>query len=304
MPHRPFRFGVVAAYAPSGDAWIATARRAEQLGYATLLMPDRLGHLLSPIPALAVAAGVTQSLRLGTFVLAAGWRNPGLLAQEGATLDVLSGGRFELGLGAGLAGDDARRAGLPVDRAGARIDRLAETLGAVKAAWAGHEAPLDPSTATAAVPFGYLSPVQRPRPPILVAGGGKRLLALAAREADIISVGAGMDDLGEQALADRIGWIRGAAGDRFAELELGVNLVAVIRDGKIGPELRERLRTIFHVDAEQLVRTPSPFVLIGTPEQMYEQIVDYRERLGISYITLSADLMDAFGPVVERTLQR
>src|SRR4051812_21730351 len=112
MADRPFRFGVVAAYAQSGEAWIAKARHIEELGYAVLLMPDRLGRLLTPIPALAVAAAATSTLRVGTFVLVNDWRNPVLMAKECATLDFLSGGRFELGLGAGTGEEDFHQAGI------------------------------------------------------------------------------------------------------------------------------------------------------------------------------------------------
>src|SRR5690242_18326733 len=128
MNRRAFRFGVVAARARSGADWVALARRAEEIGYATLLMPDRIGHTLSPLPALAVAAAATRSLRLGTFVIANGLRNPSLLAAECATLDFLSNGRFELGLGTGVSEEDFRRAGIDFGRPGARIERLAETI--------------------------------------------------------------------------------------------------------------------------------------------------------------------------------
>src|SRR5215213_9895136 len=156
MTHRRFRFGVVAAQAQSGDEWIEKARRIEELGYATLLMPDRLlGPVFSPIPALAVAAAATRSLRLGTFVLPAGWRNPVLLARECATLDFLSGGRFEPGLGAGLGEEDSRRAGFPDEGSGARVDRLAETLGILRSILGGEGDMAD---------LRYPPPVQQPRP--------------------------------------------------------------------------------------------------------------------------------------------
>ena len=134
MMHRRFRFGVVAAQAPSSDEWVEKARRIEELGYDTLLMPDRLlGPVLSPIPALAIAATITRSLRLGTFVLPAGWRNPVLLARECATLDFLSGGRFEPGLGAGLGEEDSRRAGFPDEGSGARDAHAAPPPGGARA---------------------------------------------------------------------------------------------------------------------------------------------------------------------------
>jgi probable F420-dependent oxidoreductase len=291
MTHRRFRFGVVAAQAQSADEWIEKARRIEELGYATLLMPDRLlGPVLSPIPALAVAAATTRSLRVGTFVLPAGWRNPALLARECATLDFLSGGRFEPGLGAGLGDEDSRRAGFPDEGPGARVDRLAETLGILRGILGGEGDVAD---------LRYPPPVQQPQPPILVAAGGKRSLALAAREADIVSLGV-RPDLGEKVLAERIGWLRSEAGDRFSRLELNINLVAVVGEGGLQDRVRQRVRGLFGVNLDDIVRAGSPFVVSGSTEEMCEQLLGLQERLAISYVTVPDDLMDAFAPVVER----
>src|SRR5215212_2635213 len=233
MTHRRFRFGVVAAQAQSGDEWIEKARRIEELGYATLLMPDRLlGPVFSPIPALAVAAAVTRSLRVGTFVLPAGWRNPVLLARECATLDFLSGGRFEPGLGAGLGEEDSRRAGFPDEGPAARVSRLAETLGILRGILSGEGDVAD---------LRYPLPVQQPRQPILVAAGGKRSLALAAREADIVTLGV-RPDRGEEGLAERIVWLRIEAGERFSRLELNINLLAVVGEGNLPDRVRQRVR--------------------------------------------------------------
>ena len=286
-----FRFGVVAAQASSGDEWVEKARRIEELGYATLLMPDRLlGPVLSPVPALAVAAAATRSLRLGTFVLPAGWRNPVLLARECATLDFLSGGRFEPGLGAGLGDEDSRRASFPEEGPGARVDRLAETLVILRSILSGEGDMAD---------LRYPPPVQQPRPPILVAAGGKRSLALAAREGDIVTLGV-RPDRGEEVLAERIGWLRSEAGDQFLRLELNINLLAVVGEGSLPDRVRQRIRSLFGVDLNDIIRAGSPFVVSGSTEEMCEQLFGLRERLGISYVTVPDDLMDAFAPVVER----
>jgi probable F420-dependent oxidoreductase len=230
MTNCRFRFGVVAAQASSGEEWIEKARRIEELGYATLLMPDRLlGPVLSPIPALAIAAAATRYLRLGTFVLPAGWRNPVLLARECATLDFLSGGRFEPGLGAGLGDEDSRRAGFADEGPGARVDRLAETIGVLKGILGGEGDMAD---------LRYPSPVQQPRPPILVAAGGKRSLALAAREADIVTLGV-RPDQGEEVLAERIGWLHSGAQERFPRLELNINLLAVVSEGRLPDRVQQ-----------------------------------------------------------------
>ncbi len=298
--NRPFRFGVVAAQARSGHEWLALGRQAEQLGYATLLVPDRVGPLLSPIPALAAAAAATSSLRIGTFVLVGGWRNPVLVAQEAATLDFLSGGRFELGLGAGTSEADFRQIGMPVDQPGVRIERLAETLSIVKALLGGQEVNYQGAHYTVAGVQGYRQVVQKPLPPILVGGSGNRLLALAAREADIISMGTAKDDLSEGALADRVDRVRQAAGERFGQIELSINLMAVLGDEPPSEMLRQRVRGLFGVELEPLAESGSPFVVTGSTDEICRQLEQRRERLGISYVTLPADLMQTFAPVVER----
>jgi len=300
MPHRPFRFGVVTAQARSGEDWIARARRVEQLGYATLLMPDRLvGPVLSPLPALAIAAAATHHLRVGTFVLASGLRNPLLLARECATLDFLTGGRFELGLGAGVSEDDFRQAGIPFGQPGARVDRLTETLAIVKALWSGQEVTVGGSHDTVAGAHGYPPPVQQPRPPILVAGAGRRMLSLAAREADIVALGVGAT-AGEAEVSEKIDWLRQEAGDRFPRLELSLNLAAVVGDEPLDPRVHQRLHAIFHVDLDQLVKAGSLFVLAGSVDQICEQLLACRERLGVSYVTIAHDMMETLAPVVER----
>jgi len=291
MTNRRFRFGVVAAQAPSGEQWVEKARRIEELGYVTLLMPDRLlGPVFSPIPALATAAAATRSLHVGTFVLPAGWRNPVLLARECATLDFLSGGRFEPGLGAGLGEEDSRRAGFPDEGPGTRVDRLAETLGILRSIL-GEEGDM--------ADLRYPPPVREEGPPILVAAGSRRSLVLAAREADIVSLGI-RPDCGEEVLAERIGWLRSEAGERFPHLELNINMLAVVGEGVPQDRIRQRVRHLLGVDLDDIMRTGSPFVASGATEEMCEQLLGLRQRLGISYVTVPDDLMKAFAPVVER----
>jgi probable F420-dependent oxidoreductase len=305
MNQRPFRFGVVTAGAPSSEAWLAKARRIEQLGYATLLMPDRLVVPMSPLPALAAAATVTQSLRLGTFVLASGLRNPVLLAKECATLDLLSGGRLEVGLGAGVAEIDFRMAGIPFHQPGPRVDRLAETVGIVKALLSGQEVNVSGTHYNAAGARLAPPPLQQPRPPILVAGAGKRVLSLAAREADVVGLGISPAD-DEAVVSEKVGWVREAAGSRFPDLELCLSLAAI--EGDVPPEvaarIRERLQAYMHVDVDQLLRARVPSVLAGSMDEMCEQLLARRERLGISYVTVPDDLMEPFAPVVERLAGR
>jgi probable F420-dependent oxidoreductase len=299
---KPFRFGAVVASAPSADAWVARVRRIEELGYATLLMPDRLvGPILSPLPALSVAAAATTRLRVGTFVLAAGLRNPVVLAREVAALDFLSGGRFELGLGAGVGEVDFRQAGVAFGRPGARAERVAETLRVVKGLLGGERVTsFGPSYA---VDGAEVFPRPARRPPILVAAGGRRMVELAAREADVIAFGVDPRQ-GESALAERVEWARAAAGGRLPEIELSLNLVAVLPPEGPPPSVRGRVLAVFGVELAELAKAGSAFVLTGDTDAVCEQLAGLRERLGVSYVTVADDTVEQLAPVVERLAGR
>lgn len=299
MTAHSFRFGVVAALARTGEEWIAKARAAESMGYATLVMPDGLQHSLASLPALAAAATATRSLRLGTYVIDNDYRNPVLLAKEAATLDVLSGGRFELGIGAGRpsAAEDNHMLGLAFDPGGVRVARLAESLALLKALLAGQ-------TATATGPhYGVMDaqitprPVQQPRPPILVAGSGRHLLTLAAREADIVALGVSPTEP-EAAVAEKIGWLRAAAGERFERLEINLNLMAV------GQQVPRYVAAQLGLTADDLARSGAISALMGTTDEMCDALLRRRETLGISYLMVADELMEALAPVVERLAGR
>jgi probable F420-dependent oxidoreductase len=292
---RPFRFGVVAAAARSPDEWVAKARRVESLGFATLVIPDNLRFTLAPIPALAVAAAATRTLRLGTYVLANDLRHPVMLAKDVATLDVLSGGRFELGIGAGRPDSAAenRMLGLEFDSGGVRVARLAESLAILKALLADQRPAADQSYYHSAEAEISPLPTQQPRVPILVAGSGRQMLSLAAREADIIALGVS-PDTPEAPVLERIGWIRDAAGERFADIELNINLMAV------GDQVPRWMAARMGVTAQQLAERGSVAALLGSVADMCEQLIQRRERLGFSYVLVSDELMDALAPVVER----
>lgn len=293
MTHHAFRFGALVAGARSRDEWAEKARRAEAQGYSTFLVPDTAGATLSPLVALAVAASVTDSLRLGTYVLANDYRNPVLLAQEAATLDLLSDGRFELGLGVGRGDEDYAKLGIPFDSGGVRVDRLAEALDIIDPMLRGRPSDATGRHYSVAGAQGFPPPVQQPRLPILMAGSGKRLLTLAARRADIVTVAVGSDSRVE-ALAERIEWVRRAAGERFGELEINCTLHAV------GQDVSSPMLARFGLDRENASRSGSPYVLLGTPDQMSEQLLERRERFGASYFTVTEHLMESFAPVAER----
>jgi probable F420-dependent oxidoreductase len=290
----PFRFGVVTAAARSADDWLARVRRVEALGYATLVMPDNLRYVLAPLPALAAAAAVTTHLRLGTYVLANDLRHPVSLAKDLATLDLLSGGRVELGIGAGRPDSETENQmlGLPFDTGAVRVARLAESLALLKTLLAGQRPAANGTYYQSANAQISPLPVQS-RVPILVAGAGRQMLRLAAREADTIAFGLSPDTT-ESSVAERIDWIREAAGDRFADIELNVNLMAV------GDQVPQQIAARMHLTARDLAERGSFAAVVGTTEQMCEQLIQRRQRLGFSYFLVSDELMEAFAPVVER----
>lgn len=298
MTH-PFRFGVVSAFARSGDEWAETARRVESLGYSTLVCPDNMRYTLAPLPALAAAAAATRTLRVGSYVLANDLRNPVMLAKDAATLDFLSGGRLELGLGAGRpdsAGEN-RMLGLPFDRGGVRVSRLAESLALLKQLLAGQ-------TATSGGPHYAVSeaqvsplPVQKPHPPILVAGSGPRLLSIAAREADIVALGIAPTET-EEGAAEKVAMVRDAAGRRFDRLELNLNLMAV------ADRVPRFISAQMGLDASRLAASGSVAAVTGSTDEMCETLLRRRDRLGLSYLLVADELMDALAPVVERLAGR
>lgn len=295
MAHHPFRFGVVAAQASTGEEWAAKARRVEALGYATLVIPDNIQHTLAPLPALAVAAATTRTLRVGTYVLANDYRNPVMLAKEAATLDLLSGGRFELGIGAGRpnAAADNRMLGIPFAAGGVRVTRLAESLAIIKPLLAGQRTTASgPHYAATDAEISPL-PAQQPRLPILIAGSGPRLLALAAHEADIIALGVGPDAT-EAAVAEKITLLREAAGERFAQLEINLNLMMV------GEQMPRWIAAQFGANAKALAHSGAIPILTGKTDAMCDTLERRREILGISYLMVSDELMEALAPVVER----
>jgi probable F420-dependent oxidoreductase len=295
VPSHPFRFGVVAAAARSGDEWLDKARRVEALGYSTLVVPDGLRFSLAPLPALAAAAAATRTLRLGTYVLDNDYRHPVLLAKEAATLDVLSGGRFELGIGAGRpkAAEDNRMLGVPFEAGSARVNKLEESLALIKSLLAGQKASAIDGHYTATDAEISPLPVQKPRPPILVAGSGRQLLGLAAREADIVALGA-PPTAPESTLMEKIGWLHEAAGARFEQLELNINLMAV------GHEVPRYISAQMGLTAEALSAAGAASALVGTVDEMCATLLKRRERLGVSYIMVSDELMEPLAPVVDR----
>ena len=314
MKPRPFRFGVLGETLRSREDLVETARAAERLGYATFLIRDHFvaepfGHQLAPLAALATVAAVTETLRIGTLVLDNDYRHPVVLAKEAATLDLLSGGRLELGLGAGWLRAEYEQAGIPFDRAGVRIDRFVEGLRVLKGLFADGPLTFAGDHYAIAGLDSFPRPVQRPHPPILVGAGGRRMLTIAAREADIVgiltaSVASGVlsSDPAERSAANveqKVEWVRQAAGDRFPEIELSlVASVALAVDARPAAERYARAQGWSGVPVEQVLDMPS--VLAGPVDQIVEQLRARRERFGFSYYVVSDRVMADFAPVVAR----
>jgi probable F420-dependent oxidoreductase len=304
---KPFRFGVNVRSAPV-EEWIALARKVEALGYSTLHLPDHLTERPAPLAALAAAAAVTTRLRIGPFVLNNDFRHPVLLAREAATIDVLSGGRLQLGLGAGYAKAEYDEAGLRFDRGGVRVERLAESVAIVKQLFEGQAVTFAGRHYQVTGHSIHPLPAQRPRPPILIGGNGPRLLALAAAEADIVGltgitfdrggVGRQLSGFSPAGVDERVALVRKAAGNRLEPPELNalVQQVVVTDDRRAAAEeLAKRWPVL---DVEDILA--SPFVLLGSVDAIATQLVERRARWGISYYVVFESALDAFAPVVAR----
>jgi probable F420-dependent oxidoreductase len=306
---RPFRFAAQTDAATSPNAWRELARRVEGYGYSTLLMPDHLGEQWGPLVGLTVAAEATERLNVGSLVFDNDYRHPVLLAKEVATLDLISSGRVEFGLGAGWMRSDYEQAGIPMDAPAVRIDRMLEGLTIMKSLWRDGTCDFPGSHYTITKASGHPRPVSTPYPKITIGGGGRRLLSIAAREADIVGFNATLTagEVGPAAAAtavasafhQRVRWVREAAGARFDSLEL--QCLAFF--SMVVPNRAEVVATLapgFGLSSEEIDRVP--IVVIGTVEEICDILVQRREEFGFSYWVISGDAatIDAFAPVVER----
>jgi probable F420-dependent oxidoreductase len=301
---RPFRFGVVLDAAEGRrDRVIEAAKRAEAAGAEVLLATDHLGSW-GALARLQAAAESTR-LRIGTLVLNNDLRHPPVLAQELATLDAMTDGRLEIGLGAGWNRPEYEAAGLHFDPPADRLRRMRASLRMIRQALADGRIDYEADDAYPAIhQEGLPTSIQRPHPPFLVGGGGPKLLAFAAREADIIGIdprslpggGGDPEDITGAAVDRKVGWIREAAGDRWAELEINVQV------WEVDPEFRTREgplppRTRGISEAELPL---SPHYLVGDTNEMVETLLARRARWGISYITFPGDALNVLAPVMAR----
>jgi len=321
MTH-PFRFGWQAYNATSASDWRDKARRAEALGYSSFMLAD---HYIGPgpalsatnhpvqsiaaVPAIAVAAEATSTIKVGARVMCIDYRNPAVLVKEMATLDFFSEGRLELGLGAGWLQGEYEAMGVAWDAAGARVSRLADVVQMAKLLMADGEVDFvgRDGTGVRAVGFeGLPKPVQRPHPPIMIGGGSKRVLSLAGREAQIVSfnfdnssgkIGPGVPTSDAEATDQKVAWVREAAGERFDELELEIGAYFTFVTDQ-GQATAEAMAPRMGLTVEQM--TSHPHALIGSVDAICDELQRRRERYGISYITVGDTVADAFAPVVAR----
>jgi len=283
MAQKAFRFGVTSGGKTSRAAWVALAQRVEELGYSSLVLPDVMRTPLATLTGLAVAAAATTKLRVGSFVFVNDYRNPALLAREIATLDLLSDGRVELGLGAGNWPQDFQWLGIPFDSPGVRVSRFAEGLSIIKQFFTNETVNFSGKYYTMTDLHPTPRPVQQPHPPIMIGTGGRRMLTIAAREADII-MPVGFD----APLEEKVGWIREAAGERFEHLELSTAAFGIqLTDSPVPPQP-------VYQGGIPIEERPM------TTEQVVEYLLEQREKLGFSYIYLQETQLENFIPVVER----
>jgi probable F420-dependent oxidoreductase len=320
MP-RPFRFAVQSFSASSGKQWRERARRAEALGYSALHLAD---HILGPgpaiakanhpiqelaaVPAMMSAADATTTLKVGCRVFCIDYQHPAVLAKQAATIDLLSDGRLEFGLGAGWLATEYEALNIPLDPPGKRITRLAETVGAMRALFSGEEVNLQSTNIKLA---GFAGAPKRPMPPLMIGGGGKRVLSLAAREADIVSLNFnnragiigpdGVQSGTADATAEKIGWIKAAAGGRFSAIELEIGAYfTFVQPG--AEQIAAGMGKAMGLSAAEMMRHPHG--LFGSVDAVCDELVRRREQYGISYVTVGDNALETFAPVVARLAGR
>lgn len=298
---RKFRFG--AQYTGSTlEDWLDFARKAEDLGFSTLVVQDHFAAQLSPLPALVAAASVTSKLRLAAIVLNNDFRHPANTAKEAATVDVLTGGRLELGMGAGWLLPDYQKTGISFDPPPERMSRFVEAVKIVKAFFA----------AETAVTFqgkhyqvegldAFPKATQKPRPPLMIGGRQKRMLSFAALEADIVSISMldrrGPDLPKPPAFAEKIAWVRAAAGERYVAIEIHANSQNVhVTDNQ--RDAIEDVAARLRIPPEDVLQAPAN--LIGSVDAIVEQLYRWRESCDLTYFVLQKRAMDEFAPVIAK----
>jgi probable F420-dependent oxidoreductase len=303
---KPFRFGVQISQGESASAWRDKARKLEDLGYSTLFMPDHFGDELAPMPAIAMAAAHTTTLRIGALVFDNDYKHPAILAKESATIDVLCDGRLELGIGAGWMKTDYDALGLQYDPPAVRVDRFEEALHVIKQCFTGEKFTYHGEHYRITDYASFPKPAQA-HLPILIGGGGKRVLSIAAREADIIGVNPNLraGEIGLEAATDslaeqtdkKISWIREAAGKRIDDIEIQMRFfICSVTDDRMS--LAKAVAPSFGVSPEEALASGA--ALVGSESEIIEQLHERRERWGLSYVIVGDENVDEFAPIVAK----
>jgi probable F420-dependent oxidoreductase len=306
QPH-PFRFGAEMMQPLEGRTWTDSVRELETLGYSTLFAPDHFDEGFGPITALASAAVVTTTLNVGTLVFATDFRHPAVLARELASIDLLSEGRLEVGLGAGWKRLDYDRSGIPMDPPKVRVDRMIEHTHVLKSLFRGDPVTYAGEHYQITDLDGTPKPFRPEGPPILIGGGGRRVLRFAAGTADIIGINASIhsgeidtaaaQDALPESIDEKAGWVREAAGDRLDAVEINAWLsVAEVTEDTAG--VAEMLSGVFDTEPENVLQ--SPLTLIGSETEIEDRLQERRERWGYSYTVIPGDRVRDFAPIVAR----
>jgi probable F420-dependent oxidoreductase len=316
MPKHPFRFAAQLSVSPDGTAagWAEQARKAEDLGYSTLLMPDHFDEQYAPIPALMAVANATSTLRIGALVHCNDFKHPVVFAKEAATLDLLSEGRLELGMGAGWMRSDYEHSGIPYDEPAVRVDRFEESVSVVTGLLET-DAPYSFDGKHYQVKDLHLQPrpVQEPRPPLTIGGGGKRVLGIAARNAEVVSVNVNLQ--GGAAIAEvvvdaspaqtkkKVEWVKEAAADRFDDIELNC-LIGFVLETDDKQAIVNAMAPAVNIGPDDALHMP--LALVGTKEEMEEELYWRRENYGFSYFSIETyeslftteSAWEVLGPIV------
>ncbi len=309
FPIKPFRFGVQLTASPSGREWVEQAKRIEACGYSIATMPDHFNEQWAPMPALQAILDATTTLRAGALVFDNDYKHPLVLAKELATMDVLSDGRVEIGLGAGWMVADYEQAGMTYDSPGVRIDRFVEALAVIKGLMGDGAFSFTGDHYTITDHHGFPKPVQRPYPPIIIGGGGKRVLSIAAREADTVGVNGTLNSgvigleaiatMTADAVADKVAIVAEAAqaAGRLDQIEMNIRTFFV----SVTDDRAKRVADMAAmIGVEPAMIEASPFALIGSATKIAEDLIERREQYGFSYVIVGGAEIDDFAPVVAR----
>jgi probable F420-dependent oxidoreductase len=301
---QPFRFGVQVNATGDRREWTDLARRVEGSGYSTMTMPDHFDGQLAPVPALQCAADATSTLRLGALVYDNDYKHPVVLAKELATMDVLSDGRVEIGLGAGWMVSDYEKSGIPYDPPGVRVSRFIEGLAVIKGALGPGPFSFQGEHYTITDYDGFPKPVQT-LPPVLIGGGGPRVLRFAAREADIVGINATLTSgaidqstfasMTAEAVDDKVTIVREAAAAAGRSVEMNIRAFMVFVTDDV-PNALDTLSQFTGAPAD--VIESSPFALVGPVDKIIDDLRERRERWGFSYVIVGQNEIESFAPVV------